>query len=308
MYFAAAKALESNIADPPILLQTNSPRALSSPTTKLRGSQLRNLSSPKQSPKPANVVSSFFKQPTCNSENSSDYVVIDTQYTFDRKKLSEHQQEALKSRRDDIPALYQDLTQDSQSNFLSQELNFGKNAAKENPALYQDLTQISQSDSLSQESNFGKNKKESSFSKNSIQTTEVLKDKRESNFVDLLIENTVSENNECDELEAKANTVESDKDVKFEGIFMDAVEKEQRKDKRGMFLIILMFHNLAKGNKISGRYAKKVTKLRSIKSISSEQKENAAIGPDCNTVRESERKQTTTDKVAKGKNNSNCKA
>lgn len=82
--------------------------------------------SPKVQKKPANVVPSLFKSPTTKTakDDDSKFVIIDTEYKFDRSKLSEHQKEVLKKRRDDIPSLYQDLSQDtqSQSNSLNDEL------------------------------------------------------------------------------------------------------------------------------------------------------------------------------------------
>ncbi|RZC32277.1 nascent polypeptide-associated complex subunit alpha, muscle-specific form-like [Asbolus verrucosus] len=46
-----------------------------------------------------------------NDDKSSDYVRVDTEVKIDVNNLNEHQKEVLKKRREDIPALYQDLTQ-----------------------------------------------------------------------------------------------------------------------------------------------------------------------------------------------------
>lgn len=58
-----------------------------------------------------------------------EFVVINTEVKFDKTKLSARQKEHLKKRRDDIPSLYMDLTQDSQSESVS--LNSIDVAAKE---------------------------------------------------------------------------------------------------------------------------------------------------------------------------------
>lgn len=83
---------------------------------KIKGSQL-NSTSAKVQKKPANIVPSIFKSPATKTtkDDGSKFVIIDTEYKFDRSKLSEHQKEVLKKRRDDIPSLYQDLSQDTQS-------------------------------------------------------------------------------------------------------------------------------------------------------------------------------------------------
>lgn len=49
-----------------------------------------------------------------------EFVVVDTKVNFDKTKLSARQKEQLKRRRDDIPSLYMDLTQDTESESLSQ--------------------------------------------------------------------------------------------------------------------------------------------------------------------------------------------
>lgn len=53
--------------------------------------------------------------------DSEEYVAIDSEYKFDKKKLSAHQKEQLNKRRDDIPSLYVDLSQETQSQSLSED-------------------------------------------------------------------------------------------------------------------------------------------------------------------------------------------
>ncbi|EFA12553.1 hypothetical protein TcasGA2_TC001961 [Tribolium castaneum] len=45
-----------------------------------------------------------------NEDKSSDYVPIDTKVSLNVDNLNKHQKEMLRRRRDDIPALYEDLT------------------------------------------------------------------------------------------------------------------------------------------------------------------------------------------------------
>lgn len=49
-----------------------------------------------------------------------EYVSIDTEYKFDKSRLSAHQREQLRRRRDDIPSMYVDLSQDTQGESLSE--------------------------------------------------------------------------------------------------------------------------------------------------------------------------------------------
>lgn len=78
---------------------------------KVRGSQLNNNPSSKKK-KAANVIDarSIFSTPILE-ENTCDFVAIDTEVRFLPEKLNEHQKEVMKKRREDIPALYEDLTQ-----------------------------------------------------------------------------------------------------------------------------------------------------------------------------------------------------
>lgn len=54
---------------------------------------------------------------------TEEYAVIDTEVKFDKAKLSARQKDNLKRRRDDIPSLYSDLTQETQSESLSESLS-----------------------------------------------------------------------------------------------------------------------------------------------------------------------------------------
>ncbi|XP_011877045.1 PREDICTED: telomere-associated protein RIF1-like isoform X2 [Vollenhovia emeryi] len=54
--------------------------------------------------------------PTLSEPESQDYVYIKTDLKFDVNRLTEHQKETLKRKREDIPALYNDLSQSSSQN------------------------------------------------------------------------------------------------------------------------------------------------------------------------------------------------
>lgn len=86
-----------------------SPSTFGTPSSRMSKikSALEANSSPKYSKKdkPFNI----------NEDSSQNYVLIDTKVVFDTSKLTEAQKEATCRRRDDIPALYNDLSQ-SQSN------------------------------------------------------------------------------------------------------------------------------------------------------------------------------------------------
>ncbi|KAL6423859.1 hypothetical protein ACFW04_010356 [Cataglyphis niger] len=74
--------------------------------------------------KSANIKSVSSKLPEKNDKNililpepdSQDYVYIKTDLKFDVNRLTEHQKESLKKKREDIPALYNDLSQSSSQN------------------------------------------------------------------------------------------------------------------------------------------------------------------------------------------------
>lgn len=124
--FAAPSGRSARIAN----LAKNSPKSpkkvkLASPTTfrlfgkdlddlslKVKGSQLNNTPPPKnkKSGNTPNIKPKKVPTPVLE-ENSADFVAIDTKVEFQPDKLSEHQKEVLKKRREDIPALYEDLSQ-----------------------------------------------------------------------------------------------------------------------------------------------------------------------------------------------------
>lgn len=77
----------------------------------VKGSQLNKSPNTKKK-KAVNIIEVKKKISTpILEENSSDFVSINSEVKFDPNKLSEHQKEVLKRRRDDIPALYEDLSQ-----------------------------------------------------------------------------------------------------------------------------------------------------------------------------------------------------
>lgn len=53
-----------------------------------------------------------------NNTKDEDFVVIKSSWKFDPKNLTEHQKDVLKRRRDDIPALYEDLSQSQDENSM----------------------------------------------------------------------------------------------------------------------------------------------------------------------------------------------
>ncbi|CAH1156235.1 unnamed protein product [Phaedon cochleariae] len=111
-------------------------KAVASPTTlrlfgkdldtmsplKLKGSQLNNT--PPKKSKIANTgpIKSSTK-PSINDESSSEFVEINTEIELKPEKLSDHQREVMKKRREDIPALYQDLSQSMSQDMFSSKSN-----------------------------------------------------------------------------------------------------------------------------------------------------------------------------------------
>lgn len=89
----------------------------------IRGSQL-NKKHKLTTNKPKNVIMDSKKTSSFVDNDHDDYVLIDEEYQFDLKRLSDHQIEIFKSRKCDIPALYQDLSQSqSNSQFLIDKSN-----------------------------------------------------------------------------------------------------------------------------------------------------------------------------------------
>lgn len=113
-------------------------KAVDSPI-KIKGSQLNNtpLKSKKsasiQSPKPEKKAT----PPSIDDESTSQFVAIDTEIKFRPEKLNEHQKEMFKKRREDIPALYQDLSQSQSQDIFNPKnsnscSNISVNCDKEN--------------------------------------------------------------------------------------------------------------------------------------------------------------------------------
>lgn len=75
------------------------------PLKPVAGSQ-RNKSTPVSKPTSASKI-----KPLIDEESSSKFVLIESEVKLDKTKLTEHQKEVLTKRREDIPALYQDLSQ-----------------------------------------------------------------------------------------------------------------------------------------------------------------------------------------------------
>lgn len=90
-----------------------------SPNIKPVGSFLNRRTMSPSSTKKENGKENFEKPKVISIEpDSQDFVVINTDVKLDANRLTDHQKEKLKKRRDDIPAMYNDLTvsnsQDSQ--------------------------------------------------------------------------------------------------------------------------------------------------------------------------------------------------
>ncbi|XP_072379497.1 uncharacterized protein [Diabrotica undecimpunctata] len=90
---------------------------------KLKGSQLNNtpISNKKNAVNVVKVHQTETKP--ISEENSSDFVPINSEVKLQVNKLNEHQKEKLKTRRDDIPALYQDLSQSISQDIFSSKSN-----------------------------------------------------------------------------------------------------------------------------------------------------------------------------------------
>ncbi|XP_022907661.2 cytadherence high molecular weight protein 2-like isoform X1 [Onthophagus taurus] len=87
-----------------------------SPVT-VKGSVINSMGTPKsgRSLKIANAMPTFTKPNSINDANSQDFVYIDSEVKVDYSKMVSHQKEVLKRRKEDIPALYQDLSQSQHS-------------------------------------------------------------------------------------------------------------------------------------------------------------------------------------------------
>nr|XP_023028995.1 telomere-associated protein RIF1-like [Leptinotarsa decemlineata] len=91
-----------------------------------RGSQLNNATPKRNKKISSNTQIKAKSTPSINEEDSSDFVKIETEVKFQPSKLNEHQKEVMRKRREDIPALYQDLSQS-----LSQDIFSSKSNSKE---------------------------------------------------------------------------------------------------------------------------------------------------------------------------------
>lgn len=90
------------------------------PLKPVAGSQ-RNKSTPNKSTPVSKPNSASKIKPLIDEESSSKFVLIDSEVKLDKTKLTEHQKEVLTKRREDIPALYQDLSQSVSQSFDSSE-------------------------------------------------------------------------------------------------------------------------------------------------------------------------------------------
>ncbi|XP_066253348.1 telomere-associated protein RIF1-like isoform X2 [Euwallacea similis] len=80
------------------------------------GSQIKNQ---KSTPKKSLTSKVTPSKLLIDDESTSNFVVINSEVKIDKEKLTEHQRETLKKRREDIPALYQDLSQSVSQSFDS---------------------------------------------------------------------------------------------------------------------------------------------------------------------------------------------
>lgn len=85
---------------------------------KLKGSMLKNDTTPS---KPSKSLLAVSQKLTKDDDN---FVVVDTPYKFDPKKLTKKQKSKLLRRRDDIPALYQDLSRSQSQSLCSNSESF----------------------------------------------------------------------------------------------------------------------------------------------------------------------------------------
>lgn len=90
----------------------------------VKGSQL-NIATPRSKKILSTLKSTPRNVPSINDEKSSDFVPIDTEVKFQPEKLNRHQKEVMRKRREDIPALYQDLSQS-----LSQDIFSSSSSSK----------------------------------------------------------------------------------------------------------------------------------------------------------------------------------
>lgn len=87
-------------------------------TKMLRNSWTTMKATSKKSPSTSEFPAIFGKP-------NEEYVPIDTEVKFDKSKLNAHQKQQIKKRKDDIPSMYADLTQSTQSQSLSEDTTTG---------------------------------------------------------------------------------------------------------------------------------------------------------------------------------------
>ncbi|KAL1497413.1 hypothetical protein ABEB36_008390 [Hypothenemus hampei] len=93
--------------------------------SKLVGSKLKNKRTPTK--EETKIPSSI------DDESNSKFVLITSEVKLDKEQLTEHQKKSLKKRREDIPALYQDLSQSVNDTFDSNSAFKCENSQNQNP-------------------------------------------------------------------------------------------------------------------------------------------------------------------------------
>ncbi|KYN04288.1 Telomere-associated protein RIF1 [Cyphomyrmex costatus] len=138
--------------------------------------------------------------PVVPEPDSQDYVYIQTDLKFDVNRLTEHQKESLKRKRDDIPALYNDLSQSSSQNSQNLQQWFDIKAKEINEI---DKVNNKKTDSTMQKPNDNDANKENKVTTKEVElpnTTDERVDNICSNELDGNIKkNTVDENTEQNE-------------------------------------------------------------------------------------------------------------
>ncbi|KAL3267813.1 hypothetical protein HHI36_006945 [Cryptolaemus montrouzieri] len=100
---------------------------------KVKGSLLQNqnaLSPINRSKKIINSVKKYIPEPPTFEDQTCNFVMIDTEVKLQKDKLTEHQKEELRRRREDIPALYQDLSQSQTQSSISNDPCLNKDSVE----------------------------------------------------------------------------------------------------------------------------------------------------------------------------------
>ncbi|XP_077284270.1 rap1 interacting factor 1 [Arctopsyche grandis] len=109
-----------------------------------------NEQTPESSPCNSKVTpitpKTYTKKSNTLAKTKDDFVIIEPNWKFDPKKLTEHQKDVLKRRRDDIPALYEDLSQSQDENLLKSWKPAGYNKSSSDNSSSQDLSSQGLSD------------------------------------------------------------------------------------------------------------------------------------------------------------------